>query len=66
MEIFTRAQVANAAKPTPQTCASGLRRYMLATLDAHGLYAQFGFTPLSIPERIMEIKNNDVYVPPAL
>src|SRR5215467_8178217 len=24
----------------------GLRRFMLATRDAHGLYQQFGFTPL--------------------
>ena len=24
----------------------GLRRWMLATSDAHGLYAQFGFTPI--------------------
>ena len=33
----------------------GLRRLMLATRDAHGLYAQFGFTPLSSPDRFMEI-----------
>lgn len=32
----------------------GLRRYMLATRDAHGLYAQYGFTPLAAPERYME------------
>ena len=38
-----------------------LRRYMLATADAHGLYAQFGFTALKEPERIMEIKNVNVY-----
>ena len=25
----------------------GLRRWVLATKDAHGLYAQYGFTPLS-------------------
>src|SRR2546421_13076297 len=25
----------------------GLRRWLLATRDAHGLYSQFGFTPLS-------------------
>jgi GNAT superfamily N-acetyltransferase len=30
------------------------RRFMLATRDAHGLYAKFGFTPLAHPERIME------------
>lgn len=33
----------------------GLRRWSLATADAHGLYAQFGFSPISCPERWMEI-----------
>jgi len=33
----------------------GLRRWSLATLDAHGLYAQFGFTEITHPERWMEI-----------
>lgn len=32
----------------------GLRRFLLATRDAHGLYAQYGFTPLASPERWME------------
>jgi len=32
----------------------GLRRWTLATADAHGLYSQFGFTPLTRPERWME------------
>ena len=32
----------------------GLRRWMLATRDAHGLYQQFGWTPLANPERWME------------
>lgn len=32
----------------------GLRRQMLATLDAHGLYQQFGFQPLAAPERYLE------------
>jgi GNAT superfamily N-acetyltransferase len=32
----------------------GLRRWSLATRDAHGLYAQFGFTPLGSPARYME------------
>ena len=32
----------------------GLRRFLLATKDAHGLYAQFGFTPLAAPDRMME------------
>ena len=31
----------------------GLRRIMLATKDAHGLYAQFGFVPFTTPERWM-------------
>ncbi len=31
-----------------------IRRFMLATRDAHGLYARFGFTALAHPERIME------------
>ena len=32
----------------------GLRRWVLATKDAHGLYARFGFIPLHRPERWME------------
>lgn len=32
----------------------GLRRWLLATRDAHGLYAQFAFTALKVPERWME------------
>ncbi|MET3979999.1 N-acetylglutamate synthase-like GNAT family acetyltransferase [Mucilaginibacter sp. UYP25] len=33
----------------------GLRRWSLATLDAHGLYKQFGFTEINNPERWMQI-----------
>lgn len=32
----------------------GLRRWVLATLDAHGLYEQFEFAQLRFPERWME------------
>jgi hypothetical protein len=32
----------------------GIRRWMLATADAHGLYRKVGFSALSRPERIME------------
>jgi N-acetylglutamate synthase-like GNAT family acetyltransferase len=32
----------------------GLRRFTLATTDAHSLYAQFGFSPVSKPETLME------------
>ena len=39
----------------------GFRRWMLATKDAHGLYAQFGFKPLDNPERIMRWSPFDVY-----
>lgn len=33
----------------------GLRRWSLATADAHGLYSQFGFATISRPDRWMEI-----------
>jgi len=39
----------------------GLRRWNLATRDAHGLYARCRFTPLHFPQRWMEILNPDVY-----
>jgi GNAT superfamily N-acetyltransferase len=39
----------------------GLRRWSLATNDAHGLYRQFGFQPLANPGRHMEIVDPDVY-----
>lgn len=39
----------------------GMRGYHLGTLDAHGLYAQFGFKPLQAPERRMEILVKDIY-----
>ena len=32
-----------------------LRRIGLATSDAHGLYRQFGFCPVSSPEKMMEL-----------
>lgn len=39
----------------------GLRRMLLATRDAHGLYAQFGFTELNNPERWMQIHQPNIY-----
>jgi GNAT superfamily N-acetyltransferase len=39
----------------------GLRRWMLGTRDAHGLYEQFGFTPLKRPEIFMEIIRLNIY-----
>jgi GNAT superfamily N-acetyltransferase len=39
----------------------GLRRILLATRDAHGLYPQFGFQPLTHPEHFMSIHIPNVY-----
>jgi GNAT superfamily N-acetyltransferase len=39
----------------------GLRRWLLGTLDAHGLYKQFGWTSIANPERWMELHNKNVY-----
>lgn len=39
----------------------GLRRWMLATSDAHGLYQQFGFKALGKPHVFMERHDPDVY-----
>ena len=41
----------------------GLRRWLLATRDAHGLYARFGFAALDKPERIMGMKPFEEYPP---
>jgi GNAT superfamily N-acetyltransferase len=38
-----------------------VRRFMLLTRDAQGLYKQFGFAPLTQPERVMEISEVDFY-----
>lgn len=40
----------------------GLRRWMLGTKDAHGLYAQFGFTVINNNGRFMELHNPNVYM----
>lgn len=42
-----------------------LRRWTLATRDAHGLYEQFGFRRLSQPERFMEILDSEIYRRPS-
>jgi GNAT superfamily N-acetyltransferase len=39
----------------------GLRRWMLATADAHELYRRFGFAELSQPDRFMQRHDPDVY-----
>jgi GNAT superfamily N-acetyltransferase len=39
----------------------GLRRWMLATRDAHSLYEKFGFTPPKVAGRVMERTDPDIY-----
>lgn len=39
----------------------GLRRKVLVTRDAHGLYEKFGFRPLARPAGYMELHRPDVY-----
>jgi GNAT superfamily N-acetyltransferase len=39
----------------------GLRRWTLATRDAHGLYRQFGFGAAAHPERQMEVLDRNPY-----
>lgn len=39
----------------------GLRRMLLATRDAHGLYAAYGFEPLAVADRMMEIHRPDIH-----
>jgi GNAT superfamily N-acetyltransferase len=38
-----------------------LRLWVLATADAHGLYARHGFTSLAAPQRYMERRDAEVY-----
>ncbi len=39
----------------------GLRRWVLVTRDAHGLYERFGFRPLARPDGYMELHRPGVY-----
>lgn len=39
----------------------GLRRMVLATRDAHGLYEKYGFTALANPQTFMELWDPSVY-----
>lgn len=45
-----------------QPFVRGLRRLMLGTRDAHGLYAQYGFSAIKNPAAFMEIHRPDIYV----
>jgi GNAT superfamily N-acetyltransferase len=46
---------------TKHPALQDLRRWILLTRDGHGLYSQFGFTPVKAPERYMELHRADVY-----
>jgi GNAT superfamily N-acetyltransferase len=55
--LATRLMRAIVAHPELQ----GLRRWMLATRDAHGLYAKVGFRPMAHPQWFMEIHRPGLY-----
>jgi GNAT superfamily N-acetyltransferase len=57
MGIGKRMVAAMLAHPALQD----LRLCLLATADAHGLYAQHGFTSLAQPQRYMERRDGEVY-----
>ena len=44
-----------ASSATGHLMGHGLRRVVLATMDAHGVYEKAGYAPLSRPERWLEI-----------
>ncbi|MCA9307648.1 MAG: GNAT family N-acetyltransferase [Phycisphaerales bacterium] len=43
----------------------GLRRFLLATRDAHSMYEQFGFTPVARPQNFLNIHRPNIYERPA-
>jgi ribosomal protein S18 acetylase RimI-like enzyme len=49
------------AMATEHPKLQGLRRWVLVTQDAHGLYRQFGFTQVALIERYMERVVPDIY-----
>jgi GNAT superfamily N-acetyltransferase len=48
-----------------ELAAKGVRRILLATADAHGVYARLGFAPLSDPTSFMELDRRGDAVPRA-
>ena len=55
--VADRLMEAVAAHPDLQ----GLRRWVLITRDAPGLYAKHGWKPLAAPDRYMELWDPEVY-----
>jgi GNAT superfamily N-acetyltransferase len=49
---------------TEYPALQNLRRWILTTRDAHGLYSQFGFTPVKAPGRFMELHRPNIYGTP--
>lgn len=43
----------------------GLRRWLLGTKDAHGVYTPLGFAPIEEPHRLMHIRNPTPYGKPS-
>ncbi|RYG41982.1 N-acetyltransferase, partial [bacterium] len=50
--IATRMIACALAHPAHQ----GLRRWMLSTRDAHGVYQKFGFESVPVPENLMVLQ----------
>jgi GNAT superfamily N-acetyltransferase len=46
---------------TRHPALQNLRRWILTTRDAHGLYSQVGFRPVELREHFMELHRPDVY-----
>lgn len=49
---------------TQHPALQNLRRWILTTRDAHGLYSQVGFAPVKAPERYMELYRANIYETP--
>lgn len=49
---------------TQHPALQNLRRWILVTRDAHGLYSQFGFTPVEMPQLYMELHRPNIYETP--
>lgn len=52
-------QLMDAVMAHPQL--QGLRRFLLATRDAHALYAGYGFAAPASPQTLMEVLRPDIY-----
>lgn len=63
VESHRRRGIADALMATAKAYPElrGLRRWSLATRDAHALYRRHGFEALADPSRAMEIRRPDIY-----